>query len=337
MPRFKAPALLLSLATLSVPALAQGTNPAVRDSFSALNYVQGEATLNGQPVTSNPTSAPRRLQGGDVLSTTTGTADIMLAPGTLLRLGNDTSVQLVATTGNRAEARIENGRANIAVNTVRPHDLLLVDLPNGQTQVLKRGLYTFDAPNETVRVYNGEADAFSGADTQSNVKPVKVKEEHEVTFGDGRPHPTSFDRTEAEQDLLPWTGPQEAHADGEYGLTSDGQGAVSANYVPAGFASGPYGFDYGYPFYAGGWGYPYGFYGYPFGFYGYPFGVGFGFGGYRGFQGGYGYSGLRGGVGLRGPYHGGEVGGFRGGFAGHEGGFSGGGFHGGGFGGGGRR
>lgn len=350
MPRIKATALLLSLATLSVPALAQGTNPAVRDSYSALNFVEGSATLNGEPVTTSPTRTPRILHPGETLVTTTGTADIMLLPGSLLRLGQNTTAQIVSSTNGRAEARIESGRANVAVNAIAPHSLVLVDMPNGQTQLLKRGLYTFDVPSETARVYNGEAAAFSGSNTDSNVKPVKVKDDHEVLFSGDRLHPVKFDEADSENQLLPWTGPQEAHSDGYYGLAnSGGSGYTEAAYYGegGGFGYSPYalgfGYGYGYP-YGYGFGSPYGF-GYPFGFgygYGYPLGIGFGgYGGYGGYGGGY-YGGrhVLGGAGLRaGTYNGGYArGGFRSsGFAGGARGESlgGGGFHGGGFGGGG--
>jgi hypothetical protein len=336
---------LLSLATLSVPALAQGTNPAVGDASSALNFVQGEATLDGQPVTTNPTSTPRPLHAGEVLATTNGTADVMLAPGALLRLGQNTAVQLVADDANRAEARIENGHANVAVNLIRPNSLLLVDMPQGQTQLLKRGLYSFDVPSETVRVYNGEADAFPGANTNTDVKPVTVKDDHEVVLSSAKLHPTKFDRTDEQADLLPWTGSQETHA-------AIAEGAVSYNpgYYPAAYGYPPYayawGFGYPYPYLAYGW--PYGFYGYPYSWYGYPwFGVGLGFGYWGGGWGPwYGGRTVIGGQGLRsiygypGAYRGGVTAprgfagsGFRAGEPGggfHGGGFAAGGFHGGG-------
>ena len=337
MPRIKAATLMLSLATLSVPALAQGTDPAVRDnSLSALNYVQGSATLDGRAVTTNPNMAPRRLHAGETVSTADGSADIMLAPGSLLRVGQGTQVDLVASTGNRAEVRIQSGRANLAVNMVRPGTLLLVDLPNGQTQVLQRGLYTFDTSSETVKVFNGEADVFPGANTETDAKPVKVKDEHAAVLTEGRVKPVKFDRMQEQGELLPWTGPQEAHADGDYGMQANaGNNYGDGGYQTVGYGYGPgpyaFGVGYGYPGYGYGlgWGYPYGFYGYPYGFYGYPFGVGIGFG-YGGFY--------RGGFYGRGVGYGGY--GYRGGVVGAGRGFGGGGFGGGGFhggGGGGRR
>ena len=239
MPRIKAATWMLSLATLSVPAFSQGTGQAVRDnSISALNYVQGHVSLDGQAASTDPSGPPRALHAGDRLATADGSADIMLAPGSLLRLGQGTQVTLLSTNGNRVEVRIEGGRANVAVNAVRPQSLILVDMPNGQTQILDRGLYTFDTATATVRVFNGKAEVFPGQDTESRVKPVKVKEQHEVVLGDGRPKPTEFDRMASEADLLPWTGPQEARADGDYGLGKQPDGERRGGVLVCGLWSG---------------------------------------------------------------------------------------------------
>ena len=327
---------MLFLATLSVPALAQGTDPAVRDSSSsALNFVQGQATLNGQPVTTSPNTPPRRLHAGDEFATLGGSADLMLAPGSLLRLAQGANIHLVSTGGGRSEVRLENGRANVAVNMVRPGHLILIDLPHGQTQVVERGLYTFDTESATGKVFNGEANVYPGANMGSDVKPVKVKDQREVVLSDARVKPVKFDRTSEEDELLPWTGIQEAHADGDYGLQANNGGNAygdrsysAAAYAP-GFAGLGFGDGYGYPGYGYGWGFPYGAYGYPYGFYGYPFGLGIGFG-YGGYYGN--------GFGYHGPSYGGYGHGYGGGYRGgltssrgfSSGGFGGSGSHGGG-------
>lgn len=353
MPRMQTTAFLLSLATLCVPALAQDTNQAVRDpsSISALNFVHGQATLDGQPVTADGTNSPQQLHAGDALATTQGSADVMLAPGALLRIGSGARVEFVADSPARAEIRLQSGRANVSVNHVPADTLLLVDMPNGQTQLLKSGLYTFDTGSDTVRVYHGEADAFAGEGANGSEKPVKVKHGHELVLNEGF-KPEKFDEDE-NLDLLPWTGPQETEAAMADGAVSD-HGFASVGYGYGGFGDS---FAYGgYPYggYFGGIDYPYG-YGYPYGFYGYPFfgfGVGYFGGGFYGgrvgygygYHGGYGYHHGYGGVhgGYPGGYHGSgiHVGGYSGGeFHGgggfHGNGFSGGGFHGGGFSGGG--
>ena len=316
MPRLKATLFLLSLATACVPAtlVAQNTYGAVPGS---LNFVQGQANIDGRPIQTNTNDAgtPRQLHVGETIATANGSADILLAPGALLRIGHDSTVRMVAADPHRSEVSLEQGVANVSVNVVRNNDLLLVDLQHGQTQILSRGLYTFNIADNTMRVFNGEADVFPGTDPNTDVKPVKVKEGHELILGGDRAKPAEFDRELADSDLLPWTGPRETQA----ALTTTPRSVGGASYGYAGYDPGPYGFygdGYGYPYYAA-YGYPY--YWGPYGFYGYPFfGVGFGFWG-----GGF----------YRGPvFRGGYLGGFRGGYAG-RGLATAGGFHGGGFGG----
>jgi hypothetical protein len=318
-------------ATVAAQPTAQNTYGAVPGS---LQFVQGQANVDGQPISSSTLSsnpqATRQLRAGETLATANGSADVLLAPGALLRVGHNTTVQMVAADPSRTEVRVEQGLANVSVNLVRSGDLLLVDLPGGQTQLLSNGLYALNAETGTVRVFNGEAFVFPGADTTANVKPVTVKEGHAVTLSGvpngKRPKAESFDRLAADADLLPWTGPQETHAALADSSLPRGAGYSYAGYGPAyGFYGDAYG--YGYPYYA--YGYPWG----PYGFWGYPFfGVGFGFWG-GGFYGGYPVRPI-------GPLRGGYAGGYGraavGGYAGHAfaggGGF--GGFHGGGFGGG---
>jgi hypothetical protein len=350
MPRNKAALFLLSLATACVPATLLAQQPAAQITYGAvpgsLQFVQGQANIDGQPIDANATSStstaqPRQLHANETLATANGTADILLAPGALLRIGQDSTVRMVSEDPTRTEVRLEQGRANVSVNLVRDHNLLLLDMPNGQTQILSRGLYTFNTADNTVRVFNGEAQVYPGANTDSDVKAVKVKESHEIILGGDRAKPAKFDRETADADLLPWTGPKETQAALADSSISRNPGV---NYSYAGYPG--YGYDgfYGdYPLYAG-YGYPYGWAGPwgPYGFYGYPFfGVGFGYWG-GGFYGGYPLRGRIGhgyvGHGYAGNYGRGGYGaarGFAGGGFHGGGGFSGGGFHGGGFGGGG--
>lgn len=185
-------------------------------------------------------------------------------PGVIVRTDPSSAVQTVSATADVTELRVTSGRANVSVHHPEHNVQLLVDLPGGQTALLKDGLYTFNASTNTVRVLKGEARVFPGTTDAE----VKVKEDHQFTFGaSARATEVSF--SQARADLLPGS-----VANGNYG---DGP------YRPYGYEYPypyyPYGF-YGYPY--GGWGYPYGGWGYPFGF-----GVGIGFGHFGGFRGGF--------------------------------------------------
>ena len=212
-----------------------------------------------------------KLAVGQVLATSGGTANAQPIAGVYLRVAPDSTVREIASDAQHTEFRVERGLANISVHDPVDGMLLLVDLPNGQVQMLKNGLYTFNAATNTVRVLKGEANAFAGSAT-ADTKPVKVKEDHAVTFATAtdKLRSVEFYPFQGHNDLIPQ--PYDS------ARTHDGPRYPYAPY------SGFYG--YPYPYYAFGgpyWSEPY--FGYPFGFgvgFGYGFGGGFYGGGFRG-------------------------------------------------------
>jgi len=322
MPRFKALTFMLSLATLCATAFGQNANPA---SPGTLNYIEGQASIEGRPLSSQSVGNTT-LQAGQVLATANGKAEILLTPGIFLRLGDDSTVQMVSTDLTHTEVRLEQGRANVEVDQIYPQNTILVDLKNGQTQLLKNGLYAFDAGNSTVRVFDGKAAVYRGANLQANVKPIDVKGGHQLVLSGEPIKPQGFNKDQAKTDpLYKWSSLRSNYL-GEANLNLAEEYAGYSGFYPGWYwAGGPFGYTwlpgdglfwspFGYGFYS-----PY-----------YIRGGGFIYGGYgRGYYGrGYGY---RGGY-PAGGFHGGGVAHAEGGGGFHGGGD--GGFHGGGGGGG---
>jgi hypothetical protein len=267
--------LPLALATLSATAQqAQPTDPAGQP--QPLENQPAPIQRSGPTTNTNmngygSSSAP--LTVGQVVSTNRNTANAQPVTGVFVRVAPNSAIREVSADAQRAEFRVERGLVNISVHHPDEHELVLVDLPGGQVQLLKNGFYTFNASTNTVRVLKGEADAFVGA--ASEMKPVKVKEDHAVIFpATGQTgvklRSIEFYPMQARNDVI--ASPE------QYARASDGP-AYGYGYPGYGFGGG---YGYGYPY--GPWGYgPYGD-----GYYGYPFGLGFGFGGFygRGFYGG---------------------------------------------------
>jgi hypothetical protein len=205
------------------------------------------------------------LSPGQVLASGNATATAQPIRGLYIRIRRDSAVREVASDAQHTELRVERGLANVNLHNPPHATLILIDLPSGQTQLLKNGLYTFNATTNTVRVLKGEAKAFPA--TQPTAKPIKVKEDHDVVFNGADIRSTEFDPYEARADLVPLP----------YRDTSGDRGSYREPY-----GYGPYsGFLYGYPYVAFGypWGYPYGGFGLGFGYYG---GFHRGFGGFHG-------------------------------------------------------
>jgi hypothetical protein len=285
--------LVLALATATSAAFAQ-------------NDDQQSEQLSNPPMQSQPApiersgdnfnganAYPVQLTAGQVLSAHRGSASAIAGPGVFVRIGHGSAIRAIRLSNENTELRVERGVANISVHSAIKHAQILIDLPGGQTNLIKDGFYTFNASTNTIRTLKGEAYAYPGTGNMQ-AKPIKVKENHAVVFNGPDIRSFEFDPFEARADLIPY-------AQGGMG----GQAEGPEYYGP--YAGYPY-YDYGYPYYFG--------YGYP-GFYD-PFYFGFGWGGgyYGGYRGGWG--GGRGGWGGgRGGWGGGRGGG---GFGGGHGG-----------------
>ena len=330
--------MLLSLATsLFVPAgFAQSTNTARP---GTINYVEGQATVNGRTLTAKSVGSAEVAQGQTV-STADGKVEVLLTPGVFLRLGDNSAVTMVSPDLTNTEVQVDRGTAEVEVDQLYKQNDLLIDQGPAQTVLLKNGLYEFDANSADMRVFDGEAAV---SPSQDSKKWIRVKGHHEFAITGEPAKSQDFDaKVAADQDpLYSWS---QLRADylGQANLNLAEQYAGDPGFYPGwmwdpgmfaftwmpgdGMFWGPFGNGFYSPWYLYGGGFIY---------------PGFGFGGGY-YNGGYGLRGpYRGGVGLRGGN------GLRGGVAaapsrgfsgvGFSGGGGGGGFHGGGGGGGGRR
>jgi FecR protein len=331
MPRLNA-LVLVSLAALCAPAFGQGANHARP---GTLNYVEGQASIDGRQVSSQSVGTAE-VEAGQYLATADGKAEILLTPGVFLRLDKDSSVKMVSPDLTHTEVLLDRGRASVEADQLYPQNTILIDQKGGQTQLLKNGFYEFNADDNTVRTFDGKAAVYRGDDLQSKVKPIDVKGGRQLALNGEMVKPTGFDKNHSEDDLYNWSSLRsdylgEANVDlaAQYASYGPGFGGFypgwywdadmyAYDWLPGGgpFWS-PFGFGFYSPYYLYGGGFVYGR-----GFYGRGYG----------YHGGYGFSGVHGGYAgghavASGGFHGGEGGG---GF--HGGG--GGGFHGGGGGGG---
>jgi FecR protein len=322
-------------AILSAPAWA--ATPALP---GTLNYIEGQASI-GTEALNNKSVGSVDLQTGQTLTTQTGKAEVLLTPGVFFRLGDNSAATLVSPDLTNTEMALDKGQAMVEVDNIHKDNLLRVQADGTATQLLKTGIYGFDATNGEIRVFKGEALV------QDGDREVKVKGGHELAIENvnptGKLKTTKFDEKSYEQtDLYRFSD-----------LRSEYLAEANVNAAALYWPGSP-------GWYGAGWYWDPGFWGYTWlpadGWFASPFGWGFysplwiGYGSYYGgyYRGGYGaarpyplhgpYSAGRvaGESGFRGPSHaavGASHFGVMGG--GFHGGMAGGGFHGGGFAGGG--
>lgn len=200
MPRMKAAAMLSLAMTLFVPAvLAQDTNPA---NPGTINYIEGQAALNGQSLSSR--SVGEVVRQGQTITTENGKAEVLLTPGVFLRLGSDAAVTMVSPNLTNTEVKVDRGVAEVEVDQIFKQNHLLIDQGPAQTELLQHGLYEFDVNSGTMRVFDGKAAV---SPSQQAKKWITVKGGHELALN-GEPDKTGhFDKKQAanQDPLYSWS------------------------------------------------------------------------------------------------------------------------------------
>lgn len=188
----RATAILLSLA---VPACwAQ----AVISAHSGMvNYVQGNVQLEGQPVKLDGAIFPE-VKPGQTLSTQWGHAEILLTPGVFLRLGRNTSFQMISNKLTDTQVEILGGAALVEVNEILKDNRIAVKMGEAETVLLKTGLYHFNAATGQVRTFAGKAQV-SEADNSTELKGGRT-----LLVGSSL-LPDKFDRKTAQDELYAWS------------------------------------------------------------------------------------------------------------------------------------
>jgi len=141
----------------------------------AVNYVEGQVSIAGQPLTPSAIGSVQ-LQPGQVIETGPGRAEVLLTPGVFVRLGDNSSLRLVSP--NLGDTRVEllKGRAIVEVTEIFKDNNLRVMLDGSSARLDKEGLYSFDANTRQVRVFDGEATV------QTNDRQVNLKKDRQLAL-----------------------------------------------------------------------------------------------------------------------------------------------------------
>jgi len=180
-------------ALLSAPVF--GANPALP---GTLNFVEGQASIQNQPITSKSVGTAD-LAAGQTISTQNGRAEVLLTPGVFLRLAHNSSVTMVSPDITNTKVRLDKGSAEVEVAEIYKQNDLQVQQGDATTRMLKKGVYEFSAPQDQVRVFKGEAQVNDGD------KNVKVKAGHELTLDAPKLKTAKFNEKQDENGLYNWS------------------------------------------------------------------------------------------------------------------------------------
>jgi hypothetical protein len=158
-----------------------------------INYVEGQASIDGQPLNSQQ-NGQTVLHTNQTVSTANGHVEILLSPGVFARTDNNTDIRMVSSALTDPTIEVLRGSAMIEVDQ-KLKDARVDVLDHGATvSILKSGLYRFDANPARAEVIDGKLavagkDFGKGKEVMLNGEPIK---------------PVSFDR-KSEDELYRWS------------------------------------------------------------------------------------------------------------------------------------
>jgi hypothetical protein len=132
-----------------------------------VQFVDGNVSLDGQPVRLSATDFPV-LKNGQVLRTDRGLAELSLAPGVFLRMGQQSAVRLINGRLQDTQVELEQGEALVEVVDITKGDRIQVQFGETRTEFKHVGLYRFELGPRELRVFGGDAEV------QANDKRIGV-------------------------------------------------------------------------------------------------------------------------------------------------------------------
>ena len=166
-------------------------------------YVEGDVVLRGR-AGNEPRRAQQHLEAGQSLRTGAGRAEVVLAPGLLLGVGEHTELEMVQPYLSDLKVRLISGSTALHVVSNAYLDGLSVHSGAALVSFDKLGVYRLDAPaGELLRlkVFNGKAVV------SANGSKHKVKKKWSLAWAEPDSEPTieKFDRSQKDS-LDKWQG-----------------------------------------------------------------------------------------------------------------------------------
>src|SRR3974390_436037 len=166
------------LAVVPVSLLVLSASSAIGQSVISarsglVHYVEGQVMLDDKAVEVKYSQFPE-VRDNQVLKTLEGRAEVLLTPGVILRLAENSSFRMVS---NRlADTRVEalTGSLMLEPGELAKDNQVTLLYKDRTISFAKSGLYRLDAENGSFRVYQGEAKvAVAG-------QSVAARQAHEI-------------------------------------------------------------------------------------------------------------------------------------------------------------
>ena len=162
----------------------------------SINYVEGQASIGTEALSPNAVSSIE-LGKGQSLTTQAGKVEILLTPGVFLRVAENSTVKMISPDLANTEVELDKGRAMVEVLDIHKENNIRIDQNDVSTQLLKNGLYDFDADHEQIRALKGTAQV------RAKGQNIKLTGERELALNaGGKLKAQTFDTRQYEDDFF---------------------------------------------------------------------------------------------------------------------------------------
>jgi hypothetical protein len=149
---------VLATLLLTLPVAAQ---PVIGAKSGIVNYVQGEVYLADKLLELQPAQFPE-IQENTVVRSQDGLAEILLTPGVVLRIAENTSFKLISNRLIDTRLELLSGTAIVDAMEVAKDTSVTVVFKESTVAVTKAGIYRFDAKLDRLKVFKGSAEVRTG-------------------------------------------------------------------------------------------------------------------------------------------------------------------------------
>lgn len=184
------PFVMIAAIGIAAAPVAFGQS-AISAQAGMVHYVEGDVFLKDQAVMAKFGQFPQ-VKENEVIRTEAGRAEILLTPGAFLRLAENSSARMISTRLVDARLEVLSGSAIIEVADLLKENQITVVCKDATVSLLKHGLYRFDAAEDLLRVYDGEAAVSKGG------QEFAVKTAHELTLTGEKLEAAKFDNKEGD-------------------------------------------------------------------------------------------------------------------------------------------
>ena len=125
-----------------------------------VHLVEGDVYLNDQELHPKITEFPD-MKDNSVLRTGIGRAEVLLSPGVVLRMAENSSFKMISNRLVDTRVEVLSGEVMVEVTEMGKENSLDISVKGVSTAPRKPGIYRFDGDG-TVRVYEGEAAVATG-------------------------------------------------------------------------------------------------------------------------------------------------------------------------------